>query len=164
MLNSRCAMLLGLCMKPWVSSCQGMNPCGAYGASSDGSHGHNISGSSADPSSSCKAKTAQLAISRALVTGGRLVNIGAPARTPMITAEACRAGRCAAGRCFPCRSRCSGARSPQHGVQVIGIAARHAHAALLNDHAFSAQAPHLLTETRRTGRERDLPVAAQDAV
>src|SRR5690606_14848222 len=98
------------------------------------------------PSSSCKAKTAQLAISRALVTGGRLVNIGAPARAPMITAEACAAGRRAAGWSFPPISPDSGPGAPQRCVQVARIAARHAHAALLQPPAFRAQPPDLFTK------------------
>src|SRR5690606_39911333 len=102
-----------------------------YGASTDGSHDHSISGSSADPNKSSKAKTAQLAISRALVTGGILVNIGAAARAPKITAEACAAGRRAAGWTFPPISPDSGPGAPERRVQVARIAARHAHAALL---------------------------------
>src|SRR5690606_9162202 len=166
MLNSRCAMLLGLCMKPCVSSCQGMKPCGAYGARSDGSHGHSISGSSAGPSISCSANTAQLAISKALVTGGRLVNIGAPALAPMITVEAVDAGRRRRDGLSRrhVRNFLTAAGTPQRGIEIVALAARHAHPSVADLHAFGAQAPHLLAETGRTGRQGDRAVAAQDAV
>src|SRR5690606_13162546 len=117
--------------------------------------GHSISGAkAAAPSRLWSRKTAALAISRPLVTGGRLVSIRGPC--------AC-AGNDSVYVARPGRWRPLAWR-PDLRVQRSRLARGRASAPPGNRNAFGPQAPHLLGPRRRAGRERDPPVAAQHPV
>src|SRR6476619_1360716 len=148
MLKPTCAKLP--CRKPYVSNCHGMKLVPPPSAPKPPSSGQSMKGRNVESGRIiCRRNTRPLAISKALVMGGMLENIGDPGGVPrMIT------GACVWVGSVP---------APDLGIQVQ-LAPLHAHATVDDRHALGAEAAALFAEAGRSLRKRDAPIRSEHAM